>query len=127
MTRTDWRLIRALASLSIILGGCATIQSASTPTVGPQSSWEEIRGFPGLIPRSPMIAFGSRSVSVLDVCLDGETLRAIAGDGMALARPAAGIARDYQVGVGRLVGDAETSYVRILFYKPYAIQPCRQP
>jgi hypothetical protein len=74
-----------------------------------------------------MIAFDSRSVSVLDVCLDGETLRAIAGDGMALARPAAGIARDYQVGVGRLVGDAETSYVRILFYKPFAIQPCRQP
>jgi hypothetical protein len=71
MTRTDWRMIRALASLATILGGCATIQSASTPAVGPQSSWEEIRSTPELIPLARQIFFGTRGVSVTDVCVTG--------------------------------------------------------
>jgi hypothetical protein len=127
MTRTDWRLIRALALLAIFLGGCETMEAPPTSAVGPQSSWEEIRGFPGLIPTPPTIAFGSRSVSVMDVCLGGDTLRATAGDGTALEKPSAGIPRDYQVGVGRVVGDAETSHIRILFYKPFTVPSCQQP
>ena len=109
-----------LAAVSI---GCATIQTP-TPAVGPQSSWEEIRGIPDVILKPPTIAFGSRSVSVMNVCLRGDMLRATAGDGTALEKPATGIPRDYQVGVGRLVGDAETSSVRILFYKPFVIPAC---
>ena len=127
MTRTDSRLTRTLASLTILLGGCATIQSASTPAIGPQSSWEEIRSTPGLIPLAPQILFGTRGVSVTDLCVSGDTLRVSAGDGTALEKPSAGIPRDYQVGVGRVVGDAETSHIRILFYKPFTVPPCKQP
>jgi hypothetical protein len=71
-----------------------------------------------------MIAFGTRSVSVMNVCLSGDTLRATAGDGTALEKTAAGIPRDHQIGVGRVVGDGETSSIRILFYKPFAIPAC---
>jgi hypothetical protein len=110
--------------LAALCGGCATIEPSTAPAVGPQSSWEEIRATPGLIPRPSAIAFGSRSVSVLNVCLSGDMLRATAGDGTALEKPAAGIPRDYQVGVGVAVGDGETSSIRILFYKPFAIPAC---
>jgi hypothetical protein len=61
----------------------------------------------------------------MDVCLSAGTLRATAGDGTALEKPAAGIPRDYQVGFGRLVGNAEHSSVRILFYKPFTIPACQ--
>ncbi len=114
----------ALLLVGAFCGGCATIEPPATPAVGPQSSWEEIRATPGLVPRPPSIAFGSRSVSVLNVCLGGDTLRATAGDGTPLEKPAAGIPRDYQIGVGRQVGDAETSSIRILFYKPFTIPAC---
>ena len=112
-----------LALLTAVLAGCAAAETPA-PAVGPQSSWEEIRATPGLIPRPPAIAFGSRSVSVLNVCLSGDTLRATAGDGTALEKPAAGIPRDYQIGIGVAVGDGETSSIRILFYKPFAIPTC---
>jgi hypothetical protein len=110
--------------LTGLWAGCATRESATTPAVGPRSSWEEIRGIPDVILKPPTIAFGSRSVSVMNACLSGDMLRATAGDGTALEKPATGIPRDYQVGVGRLVGDAETSSVRILFYKPFTIPAC---
>jgi len=110
--------------LAALCGGCATTAPPATPAVGPQSSWEEIRATPGLIPRPPSIAFGSRSVSVLNVCFSGDMLRATAGDGTALEKPAAGIPRDYQIGVGVQVGDGETSSIRILFYKPFEIPAC---
>jgi hypothetical protein len=110
--------------LTALWGGCATGVSPTAPAVGPHSSWEEIRGTPDVILKPPPIAFGSRSFSVMNVCLSGNSIRATAGDGTALKRPAAGIPRDYQVGVGRLVGDAETSSVRILFHKPFAIPAC---
>ena len=118
------RYALSLVLLASLWGGCATIESPATPAAGPQLSWEEIRATPGLIPQPPAIAFGTRSVSVMNVCLGGETLRATAGDGTALEKPAAGIARDYQIGVGRVVGDGEASHIRILFYKPFAIPAC---
>ena len=118
------RFAVSLMLLAAFSGGCATIEPPATPAVGPQSSWEEIRATPGLIPRPPAIAFGARTVSALNVCLSGDTLRATAGDGTALEKPAAGIPRDYQVGVGVQVGDGETSHIRILFYKPFTIPPC---
>jgi hypothetical protein len=113
--------------LTALCAGCAAIEAPPTPAAGPQSSWEEIRGIRDVILKPPTIAFGARSVSVMDVCLGGDTLRATAGDGTALEKPAAGVSRDYQVGVGRLMGDAEMSSVRILFYKPFTIPACRKP
>ena len=123
MMHTPMRPVIYLALLTAVSAGCATVETPA-PAVGPQSSWEEIRATPGLIPRPPSIAFGARSVSVLNVCLSGDTLRATAGDGTALEKPAAGIPRDYQIGVGVQVGDGETSHIRILFYKPFAIPAC---
>jgi hypothetical protein len=127
MSRGGFRRGLAVALVGVLAalwGGCATIESPTTPAVGPHSSWEEIRAIPGLIPRPPVIAFGTRLVSVMNVCLSGDMIRATAGDGASLEKPAAGIPRDYQVGVGVPVGDAETSNVRILFYKPFAIPAC---
>jgi hypothetical protein len=107
-----------------LCGGCATIEITPTPAVGPQSSWQEIRAIPDVILQPPMIAYGARSVSVMDVCRSEDTIRATAGDGTKLEKPAAGAPLDYRVGVGRLVGDAETSSIRILFYKSFTIPPC---
>ena len=118
------RFVLAFVLLAVLSGGCATTSPPETPAVGPQASWEEIRATPGLIPRPPAISFGSRSISVLNVCLSGDMLRATAGDGTTLEKPAAGVPRDYQIGVGVAVGDGETSSVRILFSKPFTIPAC---
>ena len=119
------RYVVSVILLTALWGGCAGVALTPTPTVGPQSSWEEIRGTPGLIPQPPAIPFGARSVSVMDICLSGDTLRATAGDGVALEKPAAGVPREYWVGVGRVVGDGEHGGIRILFYKPFTIPDCR--
>ncbi len=111
--------------LSTLWGGCATIEPSATTTVGPGSSWEEIRGTPGLILQPQQIPFGIHWVSVTDLCLRGDTLRATTADGTVLEKPAAGIPRDYQVGVGRVVGNGEESSIRILFRKPFTIPTCR--
>jgi hypothetical protein len=115
-----WSYFVVLIALSF---GCATIETP-TPAIGPQSSWEEIRGIPDVILQPPMIVFGARSVSVMNVCHSGDMLRAVAADGTALEKPAAGTPLDYRIGIGRLVGDAETSTIRILFYKSFTIPPC---
>ena len=125
MARTHWRPINPLASLAILLGGCATIQPASTPAVGPQSSWEEIRSTPGLIPLAPQILFGTRGVSVTDVCVAGDTLRAPGADGRPAEVPAAGRPLRYTIRVGVPAGDAETSTIRVLFVKPFNIPACQ--
>ena len=125
MTRTDWGLTHSLASLAILLGGCTTIQPASTPAVGPQSSWEEIRSTPGLIPLTPQILCGTRGVSVTDVCGAGDTLRAPGADRRLAEVPAAGRPLRYAIRVGVPGGDAETSTIRVLFVKPFDIPACK--
>jgi hypothetical protein len=105
-------------------GGCATIEHQTTPIVGPQSSWDEIRGTPGLMVNAPMIPFGARAVAVTDVCRSGDRLRAKAADGTMLETPAAGHRPSYTVQVGRIVGDGETSTFRALFVKSFEVPPC---
>jgi hypothetical protein len=73
----------------------------------------------------PVIRFGARAVSVMDVCRSGDQLRATTGDGTALETPAAGHGSTYTIQVGRIVGDAETSKFRALFVKPFEVPPCR--
>jgi hypothetical protein len=125
MIRTEWRLILRLISLAVFLGGCAAIQPASTPAVGPQSSWEEIRSTPGLILLAPQIFFGTRGVSVTDVCVTGDTLRAPGPDGRSAEVPAAGRTLRYAIRVGVPAGDAETSTIRVLFVKSFDIPACK--
>jgi len=125
MGRTDWRLIILLESLALLLGGCGTTQPASTPAVGPQSSWEEIRNTPGLISLPPQIFFGTTGVAVTDVCLDGDTLGVAGTDGRADRVLAAGHPLHYAIGVGIQAGDAETSTIRVLFIKSFDIPACQ--
>ena len=113
-----------LAVCAIVCVGCVGMETSSRPAVGPQSSWEEIRGTPGLIVSAPRIPFGARAVSVTNVCRSGDRFRAKASDGTALETLAAGHRASYAVQVGRIVGDAETSTFRALFVKPFEIPPC---
>lgn len=108
----------------VVCVGCAGMETSSRPAVGPQSSWEEIRGTPDLMLNPPMIPFGARAVSVMDVCRRGDRLRATTGDGTALETPAAGHGSTYTIQVGRIVGDGETSKFRVLFVKSFEVPPC---
>ena len=110
--------------LAALCGGCGGTAPLSTPAVGPQSTWEEIRGTPGLVVSAPMIPFGARAVAVTNVCRSGDTLRATAADGTTLATPGAGHRSTYTIAVGRIVGDGETSTFRALFVKPFEAPPC---
>jgi hypothetical protein len=101
------------------------METSSRPAVGPESSWEEIRGTPDLMLNPPVIRFGARAVSVMDVCRSGDQLRATTGDGTALETPAAGHGSTYTIQVGRVVGDAETSKFRVLFVKSFEVPACR--
>ena len=107
-----------------LCGGCASVEPRTGPEVGPQSSWEEIRGTPALVVNAPMIPFGARAVSVTNVCRSGDRLRATAADGTALETSAAGHRSSYTIEVGRMVGDAETLKFRALFTKPFEVPTC---
>ena len=113
-----------LVGLLAMGAGCATTGTPAGPTVGPQSSWDEIRATPGLVVNAPMIPFGARAVAVTDVCRSGDKLRATAADGTKLETPAAAHRSSYTIEVGRIVGDGETSKFRALFVKPFNVPPC---
>ena len=101
--------------LSVLCGGCATMETPATP-VGPQSSWEEIRGTPGLVVLAPQIPFGTRGVSVTDVCVSGDTLRAPTAGGGAAEVAVAGRQLWHMIRVGVPAGD---------FVKPFEIPACK--
>ena len=113
-----------VAVCAVVCVGCAGLETSSRPAVGPQSSWEEIRGTPGLILSAPMIPFGARAASVTDVCRSGERLRATAADGALLETPAEGRRPSYTIEVGSIVGDGETSKFRALFVKSFEVPAC---
>jgi hypothetical protein len=107
-----------------LCGGCAGVELRSAPDIGPQSSWDEIRGTPDLMLNPPVIRFGARAVSVMDVCRRGDQMHATTGDGTALETPAAGHGSTYTIQVGRILGDGETSKFRVLFVNPIEVPPC---
>jgi hypothetical protein len=113
-----------VAVCAAVCAGCAGMETASRPGVGPQSTWEEIRSTPGLIVNAPMIPIGARAVSVTDVCRRGDRLCATAADGVALETPAAGHRLSYTIQVGRVVGDGEHGGIRTLFVKSFDVPPC---
>ena len=113
-----------LVVLVAIGAGCATTGIPAGPAVGSQSTWEEIRGTPGLVVNAPMIPFGARAVAVTDVCRSGDKLRATAADGAKLETAGAAHRSSYTIEVGRIVGDGETSKFRALFVKPFEVPPC---
>ena len=123
MTRATIRPGIYLALFTAVSAGCATIETPSL-AVGPQSSWKEIRTTPGLIVLGPQIFFGTRGVSVTDLCLSGDKLRAPRADGGVAEVPAAGRQLSYMIRVGIPAGDGETSTIRVLFVKPFDIPAC---
>ena len=114
-----------LMLLTALWGGCASLESTTTPTAGPAALSKQNCSGQELIPVPPMIAFGVQSVSVLNVCLSGDTIRATTADGTVLQKPAAGIPRDYQIGEGCVVGNGEMGGLRIFSYKPFTIPACK--
>ncbi len=123
MTRATIRPGIYLALLTAVSAGCATIETPA-PSVGPQSSWEEIRSTPGLIVLGPQIFFGTWGVSVTHLCLSGDKLRAPRVDGGTAEMPAAGRQLSYMIRVGVPAGDGERSTIRVLFVKPFDIPAC---
>lgn len=123
MTWAWMRKAICVAMCSIAWAACARVET-TRPAAGSQSSWEEIRGTPGLVMNAPMIPFGARAVAVTDVCRSGDRLRATAADGTALETSAAGHRASYTVQVGRIVGDGENGGFRALFVKPFEVPPC---
>ena len=117
---------RALLGVLLVAlcGGCMGTAPPNTPAVGPQSTWDEIRGTPGLVVNAPMIPFCARAVAVTNVCRSGDKLRATAADGTKLETPGAAHRSNYMIEVGRIVGDGETSKFRALFVKPFDVPPC---
>lgn len=113
-----------MVACALACAACAGMETPSRPAVGPQSSWDEIRGTPGLVVNAPMIPFGARAVAVTDVCRSGDRLRATAADGTKLETPGGGHRPNYAIAVGHIVGDGETSTFRALFVKPFDIPPC---
>lgn len=124
MTQASMGRALCAAVCAVVCAGCAGMETPSRPAVGPQSSWEEIRGTPGLILNAPMIPFGARAVSVTNVCRSGERLRATAGDGAALETSAAGLRPSYAIPVGEVMGTGEHTSIRTLFVKSFEVPPC---
>ncbi len=106
-------------------GGCATLESSTTPGARAVSSLQRNCPSSGVIPVPPMIPFGVQSVSVLNACLSGDTIRATTADGTVLQKPAAGVPREYQIGEGCVVGNGEMGGLRIFAYKPFTIPACK--
>ncbi len=123
MTRRTTRWIISFVLFTPLCAACATIESPA-PAIGPQSSWEEIRSTPGLIVLGPQIFFGTRGVSVTDVCRSGDKLRAPRAEGGTAEVPVAGRQLRQIIPVGVPAGDGETSRIRVLFVKPFDIPPC---
>ena len=115
----------ALVLPAILMAGCAAIESSTFPATGRLSTPGQNCPGAGLTPQPPMIPFGVQSVSVLNVCISGDTLRATTSDGTVLQKPAAGIPRDYQIGEGCVVGNGEMGGFRIFSYSPYTIPICK--
>ncbi len=92
--------------------------------LGPESPWSEIRSTPDVFPEAPMIFFGVHGVSVLDVCVRGDKLRAATSDGIASEIPLGSTRRSYDIKVGRMVVTGEHSFLRYLFTKHFDIPTC---
>lgn len=92
--------------------------------LGPESSWTEIRSTPDVRPQAPMLFFGVHAISLLDLCVRGDRLRAATSDGPA-ETPLRSTARSYEIRVDRLVlVDGGHSYNRYLFTKRFDIPAC---
>ena len=92
--------------------------------LGPESSWSEIRSTPDVIPEAPMIFFGADAVSVTDLCVRDDMLRAVTGAGVAAEVPLGSTRRSYAINVGRVIGGGEHPSTQYLFTKHFEIPAC---
>lgn len=118
------RMRRILAlTLMVSLGALGAASGAAA--LGSGSPWAEIRSTPDIIPEAPMIFFGADAVSVLDVCVHGDTLRAAAGEEGTAEVPVGAASRSYDIRVDRFVmADGEHTHNRYLFTKRFDIPRC---
>ncbi len=117
-------------ALVFTLTALLTVATAAGAAIslGPGSTWDEIRSTPDLIPEAPMIFFGVHGVSVLDVCMHGDALRAVTSSGTTAETAVGPHRRHYDIRVNRhVIVVGEHSYDRYLFTKPFDIPACGEP
>lgn len=90
----------------------------------PGSPWSEIRSAPDVIPLAPMIFFGTRGISVLDVCASGDTLQTPSGENGSARVAVGSTRRNYDIRVDRVTGGGEHPRFQYLFTKHFEIPAC---
>ena len=109
-----------VASLGIVSG------AGSAFMLGPDSSWAEIRGAPGILIQAPMIWFGAHAISVLGVCRSGDKLRSRTSEGITVEAPLGSTKQSYDIEVDRIVGGIRRTREVFLFTKRFDIPTCSQ-
>ncbi len=114
-----------ILAVALLVSLGAVTAASGAPALGAASPWAEIRSTPDIIPEAPMIFFGADAVSVLDVCVRGDALRADTGGEGMVEIPAGATSQSYNIRVDRLViADAEHTYNQYLFTKHFDIPRC---
>jgi len=113
------------AMLRTLLVAFALLSAAwAAPAIGPGSSWSEIKHTPNVYVKSPMILFGVRGITVTDVCISGDTLRAVSSDGVTLEGPVASHRKSYDIEVDEVHDVGEFTVSRVLFIKHLDLPAC---
>ena len=114
-------LLTLVASLGVLSGAGWAFR------LGPDSSWSEIRGTPNILIRAPMIWFGAHAISVVDICRNGDKLRAQTSEGMTIEVPLNSAPQSYNIEVDRIVGGISRIREIPLFTKRFDIPTCGEP
>lgn len=115
-------MLLALLALLVVLNGAGWAF-----TLGPNSSWSEIRSAPSILIQAPMIWFGAHAISVLEVCRSGDRLRARTSDGTTAEAPLRSTTQSYNIEVDRIVGGMRRTREVFLFTKRFDIPTCSEP
>ena len=113
--------------LTLVASLWALNGAGSAFALGPDSSWSEIRSTPGILIRAPMILFGAHAISVLDICRNGDSLRAQSSEGTKVEVPVRSASQSYNIEVHAIVGGIRRTREILLFIKRFDIPTCGDP
>lgn len=117
--------MKRMVALTMMIALGLGVTAANALALDLESSWGEIRSTPDIHPEAPMIFIGVHGVSVLDACLDGDKVREATDDGSTSEISLGSRSRHYDIRVDRqVIADAEHTYYRYLFTKPFDIPAC---
>ena len=116
--------MRMTGSVALLLMFALTGAASATPTLGPESSWADIRSTPNVYGRPPLIFFGTTGIPVTDVCTIGGRLRAVDRNISTSEVPVAMPPLTYDVEVVETFGNGNHPHTRLLFLKHLQIPAC---